>query len=73
LSAYKQGSIKTIIYTCSVDLEELPMWLRGKESTCHARDMGSISGLGRSSGEGNCNASILAWEIPWPEELGYST
>ena len=27
----------------------------GKESTCNAGDMGSISGLGRSPGEGNGN------------------
>ena len=32
---------------------------------------GSISGSGRSPGEGNGNNSnILAWEIPWTEELG---
>ena len=27
----------------------------GKESVCKARDLGSIPGLGRSSGEGNGN------------------
>ena len=27
--------------------------LAGKESACNVRDMGSISGLGRSPGEGN--------------------
>ena len=27
---------------------ELPRWLSGKESTCQARDMGPIPGLGRS-------------------------
>ena len=30
--------------------------LGSKESTCNAGDMGSIPGLGRSSGEGNGNA-----------------
>ena len=35
-----------------------------------ARDTGSISGLGRSPGAGNGNSSILAWEIPRPEEPG---
>ena len=30
----------------------LPLWLTGKESTCHAGDLGSIPGLGRSPGEG---------------------
>ena len=36
-------------------------------------DVGLISGLGRSPGEGNGNplhSSILAWEIPWTEEPG---
>ena len=33
------------------------------------RDSGSISGLGRSPGEGHGNPlSILAWRIPWTEE-----
>ena len=33
------------------------------------RDMGSIPGLGRSSGEGMAtHSSILAWIIPWTEE-----
>ena len=30
-------------------------WLSGKESACYAGDAGSISGSGRSSGEGNSN------------------
>ena len=35
------------------------------------RDVGSISGLGKSPGEGNGNHfSILAWEIPWTEGPG---
>ena len=38
-------------------LEQLPMGspcgLAGKESTCNAGDLGSISGSGRSRGEGN--------------------
>ena len=28
-------------------------WLRGKESACSTRDLGSILALGRSLGEGN--------------------
>ena len=31
----------------------LSRWLSGKESACQAGDMGLISGLGRSPGEGN--------------------
>ena len=35
------------------------------------RDVGSISGLGRSPGEGTAtHSSILAWRIPWTEEFG---
>ena len=35
------------------------------------RDMGSIPGSGRFSGEGMATQStILAWRIPWTEEPG---
>ena len=41
------------------------------ETICSARDVGSILGSVRSSGEGNGNPhSILAWEILWTEEPG---
>ena len=33
------------------------------------RDMGLIPGSGGFPGEGNGNFSILAWRIPWTEEL----
>ena len=40
-------------------------------SAGEARNSGSILGSGRSPGEGNAtHYSILAWEIPWPEEPG---
>jgi len=35
----------------------LPRWLSSKESTCNARDVGSISGSGRSPWEGNGSPS----------------
>ena len=36
------------------------------------RDMGSIPGLGRSSGEEmEPHFSIVAWTIPWTEEPGW--
>ena len=36
-----------------------------------AGDLGCITGLGRSSGEGmTTHSSILAWKIPWSEEPG---
>ena len=57
-------------------------WLSGKESACHARDVGLIPGSGRSSGEGNSNPlqySCLgnpidrgAWgaTVPWVAKSG---
>ena len=33
----------------------LPSWLSGKESACHAGDVGSIPGSGRSPGRGHGN------------------
>ena len=43
----------------------------GKESACNARDLGSISGSGRSPGKGNgYPLQILAWRIPWMEKPG---
>ena len=41
--------------TLSPDHPGLPWWLSGKESTCNARDKGSVPEWGRSSGEGNGN------------------
>ena len=44
-----------------------------KNESANAGDAGSISGLGRSPGEGMAtHFSILAWEIPWTEEPGGS-
>ena len=50
-------------------------WLKGKESTYHAGDPGSIPGLQRSPGEGNdyplhdsCLENSMdrgAWQAPW--------
>ena len=41
------------------------------ESACNAGDLVSIPGLERSPGEGNAtHSSILAWRIPWTEEMG---
>ena len=34
------------------------------------RDMGSVSGLGRSLGGMAIHTSILAWRVPWTEESG---
>ena len=43
----------------------------GKESACHAGDLGLIPGSGRSPGEEmTTHSSILAWEISRTEEPG---
>ena len=43
----------------------------GKNLPANAEDMGSITGSGRSLGEGMAtHFSILAWEIPWTAEPG---
>jgi len=53
---------------------ELPQWRSCKEpasSEGDAGDTGSIPGLGRSLEEDTAtHSSILAWRIPWTEELG---
>ena len=43
-----------------------------KESVCSVGDLGSISGLGRSSGGGNDNPPLvfLSRESPWTKEPG---
>ena len=53
---------------------DIPGGSDGKASAYNAGDPGSISGSGRFPGEGNgVFSSILAWKIPWTEELvGYS-
>ena len=43
----------------------------GKASAYNVGDLGSIPGLGRSSGEEMApHSSTLAWKIPWTEEPG---
>ena len=52
----------------------LPRWLSSKESACSAGDAGDVGStpvLGRSLEEGMAtDSSILAWRIPWIEDLG---
>ena len=47
----------------------IPRGSDGKESACDAGDLGSIPGLGSSSGEEIAtHSSIPVWRIPWTEE-----
>ena len=40
-----------------------------KESACNTRDLGSVSGSGRSLEKGmSTHSSILAYSVPWIEE-----
>ena len=42
-----------------------------KNPLANAGDLGSVLGSGRTPGEGNAtHSSILAWKIPWTEEIG---
>ena len=51
----------------------LPQWLSSKESTCNAGDAVLIPWSARSPEQVMAtHSSILAWKIPWREELGYS-
>ena len=48
---------------------DFPSGSEGKEPACNAGDQGSISGSGRSPGEGNSNPLQYSFlEIPWAEE-----
>ena len=51
-------------------LSGFPGGLVVKNLPANVGDVGSISGSGRSPGEGNTCSSIFAWEIPWTEEPG---
>ena len=46
---------KPQFYAYLLNCTGIPMWVSGVESTCHAGDLGSISGWGRSPGGGNDN------------------
>ena len=49
----------------------LPHSSVGRESACNAGDLGSIPGWEDPlEKEMATHSSILAWEIPWTEELG---
>ena len=52
-------------------LQSLPCWFSGKESTYDAGDLGSVSVLGTSLGEGKGNPlQYSCLEIPWTKEPG---
>ena len=44
-----------------------------REFTCNAEDMGSIPGLGRSSGGGDGNPGNFAWKIPMERGAWWAT
>ena len=46
---------RVCVCVCVCVCVEFPCGSAGKESACNAEDLGSIRGLGRSSGEGNGN------------------
>ena len=61
--------ISALIILITIVLMGFPGGSYGKESTCNLGDLGSIPGLGRSSGEGNGNPlQCSCWRIPWTEK-----
>ena len=62
--------LQAVACVTAVLLNGLAQRFSGKESTCNAGDLGSIPGSGRSlEKEMATLSSILAWKIPWTEEL----
>ena len=72
--------IHSLLYSCSHLLLQLSAFLfcpnlgfpggsEVKASACNVGDPGSITGLGRSPGNGN-HSSILAWRVPWTKDPG---
>ena len=54
--------------------KDFPCGSAGKESTFNVGDLGSIPGLGRSSGGGMAaHSSILAWRIPMDRRAWWAT
>ena len=48
----------------------MAQWVKNSPATYSAGDADSVSGLGRAPGKGMAaHSSILAWRIPWTEEL----
>ena len=55
---------------CGCVCDEEPLVAQMIKNLPEMQKLGSVSGLGRSPGEGNGNhSSIPAWRIPWREEL----
>ena len=47
------GTAKMFFLGRNIDKSELSWWLNGKETACNAGHLGSVSGSGRSPGEGH--------------------
>ena len=71
LSMLKGQGSSCFVATSLLSTRGFPGGSEVKNLPANAGDMGLIPGFGRSPGEGNGNhSSLLAWEIPWTEELG---
>ena len=70
--SYATGEEQRAITHCSRKNEvAFPVAQSVKKSACYAGNLGSIPWLGRSlEKEMATHSSILAWKIPWTEELG---
>ena len=64
-------SIGGFLRDCILVFKGFPGGAEVKASACNVGDLGSIPGSGRSpEKEMATHSSILAWRIPWTEELG---
>ena len=67
----KQWEVKGLDKILTRSHQGFPSGSEGKESACHAGDLGSVPGSGRFPGEWNGNHySTLGWRISWTEEPG---
>ena len=53
---------------CRAMFSPVAQWMNTAANSGDTGDVGSIFGLGKSSGDGNGHSSILDWIIPWTEE-----
>ena len=63
-------SIGGFLRDCILVFKGFPGGAEVKASACNVGDLGSIPGSGSSPKEMATHSSILAWRIPWTEELG---
>ena len=64
------GPERDFFFLIPVSWVRLPRWPSSKESACNAEDLGWEEPLEEGMAT---HFSILAWKVPWAEELGRAT